>query len=183
MRKTANWDTDIGLNFTLSEFEVNNMMVEKLANKTMRVVTTPNDPYVMEKESATKLNIETRNRLSFLERYEGFCVDLIKELAKVVRIAFRCNQRKGSEIIFQVKFKFKFQMQAEGSYGNKDPTTGQWTGMIKDLRTQQADMAVIDMSITSVRQTAVDFTMPYMNTGQVQDVATAKTRIDQLSLW
>ena len=100
MRKTANWDTDIGLNFTLSEFEVNNMMVEKLANKTMRVVTTPNDPYVMEKESATKLNIETRNRLSFLERYEGFCVDLIKELAKVVRIAFRCNGRKISEIIF-----------------------------------------------------------------------------------
>ena len=85
MRKTANWDTDIGLNFTLSEFEVNNMMVEKLANKTMRVVTTPNDPYVMEKESATKLNIETRNRLSFLERYEGFCIDLIKALAKVVR--------------------------------------------------------------------------------------------------
>ena len=84
MRKTANWDTDIGLNFTLSEFEVNNMMVEKLANKTMRVVTTPNDPYVMEKEEAKLLNIETRNRLSFLERYEGFCVDLIKELAKVV---------------------------------------------------------------------------------------------------
>ena len=26
MRKTANWDTDIGLNFTLSEFEVNNMI-------------------------------------------------------------------------------------------------------------------------------------------------------------
>merc|ERR1719300_1874825 len=56
-------------------------------------------------------------------------------------------------------------MQAEGPYGNKDPTTGQWTGMIKDLRTQQADMAVIDMSITAIRQTAVDFTMPYMNTG------------------
>ena len=40
MRKTANWDTDIGLNFTLSEFEVNNMMVEKLANKTLMVTTT-----------------------------------------------------------------------------------------------------------------------------------------------
>ena len=75
-------------------------------------------------------------------------------------------QRKETQCVhFQVKFKFKFQMQAEGSYGNKDPLTGQWTGMIKDLRTQKADMAVIDMSITSVRQTAVDFTMPYMNTG------------------
>ena len=26
-------------------------------------------------------------------------------------------------------------------------------------------MAVIDMSITAIRQTAVDFTMPYMSTG------------------
>ena len=102
MRKTANWDTDIGLNFTLSEFEVNNMIVEKLANKTMRVVTTPNDPYVMEKESATKLNIETRNRLSFLERYEGFCVDLIKELAKVVGSRFASSSKKrDSEFIFR----------------------------------------------------------------------------------
>jgi hypothetical protein len=30
---------------------------------------------------------------------------------------------------------------------------------------QKADMAVIDLSITSQRQKAVDFTMPYMNTG------------------
>ena len=64
-----------------------------------------------------------------------------------------------------MKFKFKFELQAEGAYGNFNKLTGQWTGMIKDLRTQKADMAVIDMSITSVRQTAVDFTMPYMNTG------------------
>ena len=71
-----------------------------------------------------------------------------------------------------MKFKFKFQLQAEGSYGNKDPLTGQWTGMIKDLRTQKADMAVIDMSITSVRQTAVDFTMPYMNTGYLWLIST-----------
>ena len=40
--------------------------------------------------------------------------------------------------------------------------------MIKQLRSQKADMAVIDMSITSIRQTAVDFTMPYMNTGKQQ---------------
>ena len=40
-----------------------------------------------------------------------------------------------------------------------------WTGMIAELRSQKADMAVIDMSVTSIRQTAVDFTMPFMSTG------------------
>ena len=54
-------------------------------------------------------------------------------------------------------------MEPDGSYGSLK--NGQWTGMIRELRTQKADMAVIDMSITSIRQTAVDFTMPYMNTG------------------
>merc|ERR1719369_2401389 len=37
--------------------------------------------------------------------------------------------------------------------------------MIADLRSQKADLAVIDMSITSQRQTAVDFTMPFLSTG------------------
>ena len=63
----------------------------------------------------------------------------------------------------QVKFKYEFHLVQEGGYGSYK--NGEWTGMIKELRTQKADMAVIDMSITSIRQTAVDFTMPYMNTG------------------
>ena len=55
-------------------------------------------------------------------------------------------------------------MEPNGAYGGLK--NGQWTGMIRELRTQMADLPVIDMSITSIRQTAVDFTMPYMNTGQ-----------------
>jgi ABC-type amino acid transport substrate-binding protein len=37
--------------------------------------------------------------------------------------------------------------------------------MIAELRSQKADMAVIDMSVTAVRQKAVDFSFPFMNTG------------------
>ena len=43
--------------------------------------------------------------------------------------------------------------------------------MIAELRSQKADMAVIDMSVTSIRQTAVDFTMPFMSTGVRKNVA------------
>merc|ERR1719225_995101 len=50
-----------------------------------------------------------------------------------------------------------------GGYGSLK--NGRWTGMIAELRSQKADMAVIDMSVTSIRQTAVDFTMPFMSTG------------------
>ena len=64
----------------------------------------------------------------------------------------------------EVKFKYKFQLEPNGAYGSLK--NGKWTGMIAELRSQQADMAAIDMSITSIRQQAVDFTMPFMNTGQ-----------------
>ena len=44
-----------------------------------------NSPYVMEKEFDPEITEEAKNRLSFLERYEGFCIDLIKELSTEVR--------------------------------------------------------------------------------------------------
>ena len=66
----------------------------------------------------------------------------------------------------EVKFKYKFQLEPNGAYGSLK--NGKWTGMIAELRSQQADMAAIDMSITSIRQQAVDFTMPFMNTGNLK---------------
>ena len=89
------------------------------------------------------------------------------------------------ELSKEVKFKYEFYLvegwdccriqshsllfltwqYCRGGYGSFK--NGRWTGMIADLRAQKADMAVIDMSITSIRQTAVDFTMPYMTTGHL----------------
>merc|ERR1719150_1450363 len=82
LQKTGIWSRESGVNYTLTATEVGTQMVEKLANKTLRVVTTTNSPYVMEKEFGPEVTEEAKNRMSFLERYEGFCVDLIKELSK-----------------------------------------------------------------------------------------------------
>lgn len=44
-----------------------------------------NSPYVMEKDDLDPdMTPEAKSRLSFLERYEGFCVDVIQELSKQV---------------------------------------------------------------------------------------------------
>ena len=37
-----------------------------------------NDPYVMERIFDHTVTMETKARMTFLERYEGFCIDLIK---------------------------------------------------------------------------------------------------------
>ena len=90
---------------------------------------------------------EALERLSFEEKYEGYVIDFVKHLSE------------------EVKFKYKFHLVGDGKYGSFNPTTGEWNGMIGELINQKADMAVIDLSMTSQRQKAVDFTMPYMNTG------------------
>jgi len=144
-KKTGIWREHSGVNYTLTSSEIEGFMVEKLQNKTLRITTALTEPFVIERIFDEKVTQEAKQRMSFEERYEGFCVDLIKQLAKTV------------------KFKYKFQLEPNGAYGKfKD---GKWNGMIAELRSQQADMSAIDMSITAQRQSAIDFTMPFMNTG------------------
>lgn len=48
-------------------------------------------------------------------RYEGFCIDLIDEIAKLL------------------KFKYEFELVPDGSYGKYDKETKQWNGLIRRL--------------------------------------------------
>ena len=58
---------------------------------------------------------------------------------------------------------FKIAWKMGNGYGKL--VNGKWDGLIGEVRTRNADMAIIDLSITSDRQRACDFTMPFMNTG------------------
>ena len=40
-RKTATWTPEAGVNYTMTSEEIGTQMIEKLANRTLRVVTTP----------------------------------------------------------------------------------------------------------------------------------------------
>lgn len=48
------------------------------------------------------------------ERYEGFCVDMLRELADIL------------------KFNFKIKLVDDGLYGAPEPN-GSWTGMVGEL--------------------------------------------------
>ena len=66
-----------------------------------------NDPYIMLKESATEL---VGN-----DRYEGFCVDLLNEIAE------------------RLGFSFTLYPVKNNKYGAYNKETGQWNGMILEL--------------------------------------------------
>ena len=85
-------------------------------------------------------------RLSGNEKYEGYLVDLANLLAD------------------KLGFTFTLQMVGDGKYGQSDPT-GKWSGMIGEVMSGTADMALVDMTITRAREEVVDFSMPFMHVG------------------
>ncbi|KAK8763122.1 hypothetical protein V5799_034269 [Amblyomma americanum] len=79
------------------------------------------------------------------DRFEGYAVDLMDALAQ------------------KIGFQYRLHLVKDNSYGNND--SGEWNGMIRELIDREADMAIVDLTITYAREQAVDFTMPFMNTG------------------
>nr|XP_057902812.1 glutamate receptor ionotropic, kainate 5-like isoform X2 [Doryrhamphus excisus] len=111
---------------------------QTLANKTLVVTTILENPYVMRKS----------NFQDYLgnEQYEGFCVDLLRELADIF------------------KFSFTIKLVDDGLYGAPDPN-GSWTGMVGELINRKADLAVAGFTITSEREKVIDFSKPFMTLG------------------
>ncbi|KAF8784441.1 glutamate receptor ionotropic, kainate 2-like isoform X2 [Argiope bruennichi] len=136
LEKIGAWAPGKGINITKNMSNEYDTLL--LQNKTLIVTTYVNSPYAMLKDSAAKL---TGNA-----RYEGFCIDLIDHLAKLLG------------------FKYIIKEVADRAYGIKNET-GHWNGMIGELINGVADIAIVDLTITSSREEAVDFTMPFMNTG------------------
>lgn len=81
------------------------------------------------------------------DRYEGYNVDLIQEISKILG------------------FNYTIKLVEDGQYGSYNKETGEWSGMIGELQSQKADLVVADITITYEREQGVDFTMPFMNLG------------------
>ncbi|KAG9333731.1 hypothetical protein JZ751_010600 [Albula glossodonta] len=64
------------------------------------------EPYVMFKKSD--------KALSGNDRFEGFCIDLLKELANILG------------------FSYEIRLVPDGKYGSQDEK-GQWNGMVREL--------------------------------------------------
>lgn len=127
---------------------VNTVIYERLYREqvdevdTLIVTTKLSQPYFMLKE--------TPNKLEGNDQYEGFAVDLIHELSKLVN------------------FRYRWREVADKKYGIKTVLsngTVVWNGMIGEIVRGVADLAIVDLTITAQREEAVDFTLPFMNTG------------------
>ncbi|XP_072912365.1 glutamate receptor ionotropic, kainate 5 isoform X2 [Hemitrygon akajei] len=135
-KQIGSWHSSRGLTMDATFLDIN--MSETLINKTLIVTTILENPYVMRKQNFQELQEE--------ERYEGFCVDMLKELGDIL------------------KFNFRIKLVEDGLYGAPEPN-GSWTGMVGELIQRKADLAVAAFTITAEREKVIDFSKPFMTLG------------------
>ncbi|XP_065566794.1 glutamate receptor ionotropic, kainate 2-like [Artemia franciscana] len=139
LNKVGNWEPYLGINLTRRFIPLEEVKSEGLRNKTMIVTTILSPPYAMLKESPEQLIGN--------DRFEGMAIDVIDEVSKLLG------------------FNYTYRIVEDNAWGNRNKETGQWNGMIKEILDGATDMAIGDLSINFEREEAVDFTMPWMNTG------------------
>ncbi|XP_016837534.1 glutamate receptor ionotropic, kainate 2 isoform X2 [Nasonia vitripennis] len=132
--KVGEWRPGLGVNVT----DTSAFFEPGATNVTLVVITILEQPYVM---------LRSRGNFSGNERYEGFCIDLLKEIAHMVGFAYR------------------IELVPDGKYGVYDYETGEWNGIVRQLMDKKADLAVGSMTINYARESVIDFTKPFMNLG------------------
>lgn len=132
--KVGEWRPGVGVNVT----DTAAFFEPSIGNVTLIVITILEQPYVM---------LRSGGNFSGNARYEGFCIDLLKEIAHMVGFAYR------------------IELVPDGKYGVYDYETGEWNGIVRQLMDKKADLAVGSMTINYARESVIDFTKPFMNLG------------------
>ncbi|XP_046574829.1 glutamate receptor ionotropic, kainate 3-like [Haliotis rubra] len=103
-----------------------------LGNITLRVGTTVAAPFVMKLPNNTG--------------WEGFCVDILDELAA------------------RLNFRYELIQSPDEFWGTVDED-GNWNGVVEMTRKRSVDLGIGPISLTSERERVIDFTKPYMEEG------------------
>nr|XP_033770635.1 glutamate receptor ionotropic, kainate 5 isoform X1 [Geotrypetes seraphini]XP_033770636.1 glutamate receptor ionotropic, kainate 5 isoform X1 [Geotrypetes seraphini] len=135
-REIGIWYSNRTLAMNATTLDISNS--ESLENKTLIVTTILENPYVMR-----RANFQEHKGN---EQYEGFCVEMLKELADIL------------------KFQYRIKLVDDGLYGAPE-TNGSWTGMVGELMNRKADLAVAAFTITAEREKVIDFSKPFMTLG------------------
>ncbi|XP_059169165.1 glutamate receptor 3-like isoform X2 [Physella acuta] len=138
MKKHATWKSKDLIDGSFKTF-VPEIAIE---NKTQRVVTVVEPPFVMYKD---KKPYDGTIPVGSASNLEGYCIDLIEALAR--------NE------------PFEYTIYVTKDYGDKNSTDGTWNGVIGQLINKERDIAVAPLTITEDRERVVDFSKPFMDTG------------------
>ncbi|XP_014204503.1 glutamate receptor ionotropic, kainate 3-like [Copidosoma floridanum] len=116
-------------------------LMNEIKLKHFNVLITMNPPYAM--------RVNYSKSLEGNDRYEGFVVDIIKELSRMLR------------------FNYTFHVQEDSINGMCTKNNGKCAcdGMMGKILSKEMDMAITDLTITEERELCVDFSTAFWNLG------------------
>ncbi|KAM9006500.1 glutamate receptor ionotropic, kainate 2 isoform X2 [Petaurus breviceps papuanus] len=118
LEKIGTWDPASGLNMTESQKGKPANITDSLSNRSLIVTTILEEPYVMFKKSDKPLYGN--------DRFEGYCIDLLRELATILG------------------FTYEIRLVEDGKYGAQDDVNGQWNGMVRELIDHKSKISTYD---------------------------------------
>ncbi|XP_074598215.1 ionotropic receptor 25a-like [Brevipalpus obovatus] len=98
----------------------------------LHIVTLKQPPFVMRSSNGT---------------WYGYCIDLLELIQ--------------AELAPEDKFDYELYESPNGKYGEKDPKTGKWDGMMGQIQDKKAEIAISGVFVMAEREGVVDFTVPY----------------------
>ncbi|XP_059178354.1 glutamate receptor 2-like [Physella acuta] len=102
----------------------------------VRIVVVEEYPFVVKRDNPLDDDL-----------YEGFTIDLIKKLAQ------------------ELKFQYEIYRSPGNVYGAYSSARGTWDGMVNEVMQGNATLACGAISITSTRESAIDFSLGVLSTG------------------
>ncbi|CAH3015262.1 unnamed protein product, partial [Porites evermanni] len=134
-RKVGSWNSSekavMFENIHPNMYDAEKFTGSTLEGKILRVVVSEDEPFVMLKRQEDGL-----------VAYEGYCIDLLNELAKTLH------------------FTYNIKPPPDGFFG-VETINGSWNGMIGELLNKRADISGA-LTITEGREKVVDFAVPFM---------------------
>ena len=105
--------------------------------------------------------VESFEKLSGNDRFEGFAVDLAYELSQVLGFNFTFKLVDDGKVMREGGLVVIVNICQYGS----ETSPGNWNGMLGEVHDGKADFVIADISITASRASAFSFTIPWLNLG------------------
>ncbi|XP_050416680.2 glutamate receptor ionotropic, kainate 2 [Patella vulgata] len=118
------------------------MVSGNVFDRPIRITTKIEPPFVQYKNES---NYQSGD--ASVHPFEGLLIDILEQLAKVL------------------DFRYNITLVPDGKFGSLKPPPRGWTGMVRVLKDDKADVALAPFQITPGRSAVVDFTKPFMTKG------------------
>lgn len=79
---------------------------------------------------------DSQKRLTGNDVFEGYAIDLIKEVAEILSKSSHTKWASLHQIALILEFNYSFKWVDDHKYGKRDQETGEWNGMMGELLAQ-----------------------------------------------